>query len=88
MNGFVDDVVAEVISLTVRDASLYPATGHPHAVVARMMIASVTFLRKCSLRVDGASKLASPDDQRFVKHAPLLEILHQRRRGLIGVKAL
>lgn len=36
-----DDIVGEVISLTVYDAWFDSSSGHPHGVAARMMIAAV-----------------------------------------------
>ena len=35
-----------------------------------------------------AAELAAPDDERVVEQAALLEVLDQRRRGLVGVLAV
>ena len=35
-----------------------------------------------------AAEFAAPDHQRIVQHAALLQILDQRRAGLIGVPAI
>jgi hypothetical protein len=44
IDRIVDDVVAEVVSLTIGQAALDSATGHPDTEAARMMVASVVIL--------------------------------------------
>jgi len=39
--GVFDDVVAEVVGLAMNDAAFDAAAGHPHAEIARVMIAAV-----------------------------------------------
>ena len=53
-----------------------------------MVVAAVGVFGEGALRIDGAAKLPPPHHQRLIEHAPLLEILDKRRRGLIGVEAL
>ena len=46
------------------------------------MIAAVR-LGVAALPIHGASELATPDNQRVLEHAALLEVLHERSRALI-----
>ena len=83
-----DDVVAEVVGLPVGNAPLRPAAGQPHAEITWMVVAAVGVFGEGALRIDGAAKLPSPHHQCLIEHAPLLEILDKRCRGLIGIEAL
>ena len=85
MHGILDDVVGEVIGLTVGDASLDTAAGQPHAEAAAMV---VTPAAKGPLAVGSTAKLTTPDDQGVIEHAALFEISHQSGRSLVGVLAL
>lgn len=40
------------------------------------------------MAVASAAEFPSPDDQRIVEEPALLQVAHQRRRGLIGLLAL
>ena len=40
------------------------------------------------LAIVGAAKLASPDHEGLIKHAPVSKVLHQGRRRLVGLLAL
>ncbi len=82
------DVVTELIRFAVDDASFHAAAGQPDAKAARMMIPAVVGVRERSLRVHRAAEFAAPDDERVFEESPLLEILNERCRGLIGVSAL
>ena len=62
-----DDVVGKVVGLAVADAAFDPASGHPHAEVLGMMVATVTLLRQLPLRVHRPAKLAAPDDERAIE---------------------
>jgi len=64
-----NDVVAEVVGLTVNCAALDPAAGQPHRETARMMVAPVVVFAKPALAVNGAAKLAAPNNQSAVEHA-------------------
>ena len=74
VNRIFDDVVAEVVGLAVNDSGPNAAARHPFCVTPRMMIASVVRLGKSALAVDRSPKLATPDDERVVEHAALLQI--------------
>src|SRR5688572_26032173 len=88
MHRVADDVVGIIIGFAVNGARFDTAPCKPHAETARMMISSVTFLGQRSLRVNGTTKLATPDNQRVVEHPALLQIFDQRRTRLIGIAAL
>ena len=53
-----------------------------------MMIAAVVFLRQSTLRIDGATEFAAPDDKGFVQQAALLQVLNEAIAGLIDIAAL
>ena len=53
-----------------------------------MVVAPVGFLGQDPLAVGAATKLATPDDEGVVQHAAILQILHQRRLGLINILRL
>ena len=69
-----DDVVGEVVGGTVHDASFDAAAGHPHAEVARVVIASVGFAGQRALGVDGAAEFTAPDDEGVLEQAAAFEI--------------
>ena len=62
-----EDVVAEVISDTMRDAALDAASRHPHSETLRMVIAAIVGSREFALAVDGAAEFAAPNDQGIVE---------------------
>ena len=64
-----NDVVAEIISLTVGDARLDTAAGHPNREAPRMMITTIVFTRQITLAVNGAAKFTAPDHKRVIEHA-------------------
>ena len=82
------NVVAEVIRFADGHAGLDAAACEENGEAARVVIAAVVVLRQGSLRVDGATKFPTPDDQGIIEQATLLEIFDQCRGGLIGVMAL
>lgn len=78
----IDDVVAEVIGLSVSEAALDPASGHPNRKTAWVMIA--TIVGGCStLPVNGSAEFAAPNHQCVVKHAALFQVLDECSRTLI-----
>ena len=80
-----DDVEAQVVGLAVDDARLDAAAGHPHREGLRMMVAAqLAAERRVALDHRRAAEFASPDHERFVQQAPLLEVQHQCGRALVG----
>ena len=53
-----------------------------------MMVAAVIGVRQLALAIDRAAEFAAPDHQRVVQQAALLQVLDQRRRGLVDALAL
>ena len=53
------------------------AAGHPHGEATRVMIAAVVCLCEAALRVNRAAEFATPDDERLVQQAALLQILNE-----------
>ena len=75
------DVEAELVGLAEGDAGLDAAAGQPHREGVRMMVAAV----RSALHHRRAAELAAPDDERVVEQPALLQVLDQRRAGLVGV---
>ena len=86
--GHFDDVVAVIVGFADADARLGAAAGHPHRKAARVVVAPVVGGRQFALAVDRPTELPTPNDQRILEQASLLEVLYQRRRGLVGCLAL
>src|SRR5438445_13733188 len=82
-----DGVIAEVVGRSVRDAGLGTAAGHPDGEGVLVVIAAEPLGAVALLVHRRAAKLASPDNQRAVQQAALLEILDQGRDRLIGFPA-
>src|SRR5262249_30032557 len=78
MHRILHDVVAVVVSFTIRCPLADAATSHPRGETSRMMIASIVILRQATLAVHGASELSRPDDQGVVEQPAPLEIRDQR----------
>lgn len=87
-DGIFDDVVGKVVGLSDAHAGLDAAAGEEDGEAARVVIASVVSLREGALGVDGASKLATPDNQGVLEEAPLFEVFDEGGRGLIRISAL
>src|SRR5262245_45073748 len=88
MHGVARDVVAEIVRLAYCDSRADAPAGKPDRKTARVMIASVIGLGQLALRIDGATELPAPDDQRVVEHPSLFQIHNQRGGRLIGVLSL
>ncbi len=89
VDAVLDDIETQVIRRPVRQPGLDPSAGKPHRVRLRMVVASQA-ASQGRVRFDHrrAAEFASPDHQRFVQEAALLEIGDQRRRALIGLFAV
>ena len=85
--GVFDDVERYLVSLAI-DAGFHSTACHPHREAFGMVIAAIAFIRNAPLRINGPSKLATPNDQCVIKHAALFKVLNQRPRCLVNVLAL
>jgi hypothetical protein len=74
-------VIAELVGRAVRDAALDPAAREPEREALDVMVAAVALGHR------RAAELAAPDHQRVLEHAALLQVQHQRRRGLVHLAA-
>src|SRR4051812_44867508 len=63
VNRVFRDVVTEIVGLPVRDPRFDAAAGHPHRIIAAMMIAAVVVLLDLALTINGASKFAAPENE-------------------------
>ena len=77
-------IEAEFVSFTQGDSRLDAAARHPHGERIRMMVAPVV----PALHHRRAAEFPTPDNQRVLQHAALLQILHQSRARLVGVDAV
>ena len=79
-----DDVfngrVAEFIRLAVSGSTFDSTASHPHAEALDVVVTAGSTL---ALEHGCATEFTSPDDQRFVEHPALFEILNQSPRRLI-----
>ena len=72
---------AEFVGLSIAHTSFDAATGHIHRKAVGIVVATRLSLELgCRL----SSEFAAPDDERFVEHSTLFEILNQRSDRLIG----
>ena len=85
VHGVLLGIEAEVVGSTVGHAGLDAAAGHPEGEDLAVVVSSVFLAIGAALGVRGAAELSAPDDERFVEHAALLEILDERSRGLVDV---
>ena len=82
------DVIAEVICFPVGHSRLNATTGHPHAEVTGVVIASVIFPGQFTLTVGGTSEFSTEDHESVLEHPPFLEVLDESGSGLVDVKTL
>ena len=87
MHGIFGHVVAEVVGLAVTGAGLHAAAGHPHGEATRVVVASGFRAVPFALAGDAAAEFAAPDDERVLEQSASLEVLDQRRAGLVRVTA-
>ena len=88
VNWILDDVVTEIVGLAVTDSRLDASASHPDRKTLGMMIATVVRLGQFTLRVIRTAEFATPNDQRVVQHASLLQIQNQGSRSTIRVPTL
>ena len=84
----VRDVVAEVVGLSVGNARLHAAAGHPDGEAARVVIAAVIFFGQIPLTISGAAEFAGPDHEGVIEHTAALEVHDERGAALVDVPAL
>ena len=80
VHGVLGHVVTEVVGGAVGEAGLDTAAGHPEGEGLDVVVSPVAL---AALGHGGSAKLAAPDDERIFEQAALLQVHHQRRRGLI-----
>ena len=88
MHRILGDVVAVFIGLAVDMSTSYPRTGKQCGKAARVVVATIVVGRQRTLRINGSTELASPNDERIVEQTPFFEVLDQSFGRLIGIAAL
>ena len=78
-----DSVKAELVSRAMGDATFQSAACHPDGESIRMMVAAIRFFGPRR-----ATELGRPDNQRFVQHPALLEILQQAGDRFVDASAV
>jgi len=81
VHGVPDDVVGEVVGLPVRHTAPDPASREPEREAPWVMIAAVVLAGQFPLAVGGSAELSTPDDERVVEEAALLQVLDQSQQG-------
>ena len=76
VNGILDDIISQLVRFAVDDSRFYTASSHPDTKATRMVITAIITVLKRSLTIVGTSKFSTPDDQRFIQHAAVLQILY------------
>src|SRR5205809_79005 len=69
-----NDVVGKIVGLSVADARLDAAARQPEGEAARVMVAAIVVGGEGALAIDGAAKLAAPDDEGIVQKAALFQV--------------
>src|SRR5947209_8419505 len=75
--AFIDGMKADFVGGPMNRPTLDAATGEPGAKALRMVVSTI------ALSARRPAELRAPDDNRFVQHAALFEILEQTSDGLI-----
>ena len=88
MHRVFHDVVREIIGLSVFEAALHAAAGHPHCEAAPVVIAPRAWVAKSALAIRGTAELRREDHECVFEHAARLEVLEHCRRRLVDVAAL
>ena len=65
------DIITEVVGLPDADAAFHTSACHPHAKIARMMIAPVVGLGEGPLRINGPPEFTPPHHERRIEKASL-----------------
>src|SRR4051812_20739589 len=83
-----NNVISEFICFTIHRTSFDTTAGHPDGKAAWMMIAAIIIGCHRALAVIGSAEFPAPDDKRFVKQSPLLQIGDQSGRSLVYILCL
>src|SRR4051812_17782105 len=87
MDGVANDVIAEIVGFPPYDSRFDAAAGEPDGKATAMMVAAVVGLQG-ALSVNGAPKLAGPNDERVLQHAAPFEVENESRLWLVNVARL
>src|SRR5579883_49823 len=82
VNATLHTIETKFVSCAVNESPSHAATGHEHREAIWIVVASV---RPFGHR--RAAKFATPDHERFVEKAPLLQVAEKGCRGLVGSAA-
>ena len=89
VNRILRDTKSQLVGLSVVEAPLHSAAGHPHGEAVRVVVSTENLPFRCAAFTEwGATELSSPDDQRLVEETALLQVLDQGGDGLVHRSAL
>src|SRR5579872_3322376 len=86
MNGVLGDFEAEIVGGSIDTAGFGSACGHQDREPVNIVVPAIMDRSESTQVEHGcAPEFAGDKNQRVVEHATFLEVLHQRRNGLIDV---
>ena len=89
MDPIFGDTHTQFIGFAILQTRLAAAACHPGTISVGVMVPAPDLaIVEIILDEGGAAEFAAPDHQGVIEQAPLLQILHQRPRRLIGIAAL
>src|ERR1043166_4160226 len=88
VNRIANDIIREVIGFTENRSGPAAATGHPHGEASGMMVAAIILFGEFALGINGATKLATPNNQGGIEQTFGLEVLDEGVTRLVDILAL
>ena len=77
--GIGRNVIGKIIRRAPGHPGLDSATSQPDRETSRMMVPAIVAARQSSLTIRSASEFSTPDDQRLVQQATLLQVFDKPR---------
>src|SRR5437868_84808 len=87
VNRVLDNLITQLIGLSVGDPRFNPATGHPDREGVRVMVAADEPIPIASLVHGCPAKFAAPNDQGLVQQTALLQVADKGGGRLINFAA-
>src|SRR4030095_10405879 len=85
MHRVARDVPADLVGFAIGEPAFDSATGEQDRKRIRMMISTGDLLVPGTILAQrGSAELTAPDDERFIEQSAFLEVVDQRRHGLVA----